>query len=530
MLAKEITGTGGGCIGLIEVSDFSPAGIANFNTQFNLTAFGSAGGPTLTDVLAPGNENPGTNEREDETMLDIEYAHAFAPGASIKVYLADPGSAANPNDINASVAALTSAVNDDACTAMSISIKSCGFPDSFYTGALNTTLLQAQAQMQTVFVAEGDEGAAEFNPSDCSEYGVSPNVNELASNPLITAVGGTQFIPTYENGNDVGFVAEQAWNEMSRDSTGIASTGGGLSTVFTKPTFQTNGTPDDGQRDVPDISMEAACSTPGVFSVFPDRASGNAVKCCACGTSLGAPIWAGITELIVQTNGGGVGTLNPTLYSLGNRQDTASTGIRDVISGNNDFDNTSVNPSVEVTGFTAAAGYDLATGWGTPDLAVFVPAFLGLPVPTTTPTATSTTKPTPSRTPTPTRTPTATPTPGPAKLTITKSISFGKTTEVGDTSKPKDATVKNASPKKGGGTAIIATATTDNPLFAVTERCSPATLEPGKSCKIGVTFKPISTTAVTGHLIIDRQCGRLAADDPAIGNRQSTEGEKIARD
>jgi hypothetical protein len=81
----------------------------------------------------------------------------------------------------------------------------------------------------------------------------------------------------------------------------------------------------------------------------------------------------------VQSNSGTrLGSINTRLYALGNQQDTAATGIRDVITGNNDFNG--------VTGFQAGTGFDLASGWGTPDVATFVPAYLGLPIPTATPT------------------------------------------------------------------------------------------------------------------------------------------------
>ena len=90
--------------------------------------------------------------------------------------------------------------------------------------------------------------------------------------------------------------------------------------------FQTPGTPNDGTRDVPDISMEAACVTPGAFSVFPGTKTGNQVSCCACGTSIGAPIWAGISELILQSNGQQpIAPFNTRLYELGNMQNTAAT-------------------------------------------------------------------------------------------------------------------------------------------------------------------------------------------------------------
>jgi subtilase family serine protease len=314
-------------------------------------------------------------------MFDLLYAHAIAPGAQINLYLTDFNTPPyKPNFITSTVDSLKTAVNQDACSALSISIESCGFPEAFYTDELHLIYEQAAAQGQTVFVAEGDQGVAEFQPSPlgCST-GTLPHVNELASDPLVTSVGGTQFTPKYDAGkHDIGYVAESVWNEPQiaiQSDEGNGATGGGRSAFFPKPPFQALGTPNDGMRDVPDISMEAACSTPGVFTVspFPAGPTSHTVTFPGCGTSLGAPIWAAITELLVQSNHDQqwLGTLNPRLYALGNEQNTATTGIRDVTTGNNNFNG--------VQGFNAAPGYDLATGWGTPDISTFVPAYFNPP-------------------------------------------------------------------------------------------------------------------------------------------------------
>ncbi len=92
------------------------------------------------------------------------------------------------------------------------------------------------------------------------------------------------------------------------------------------------------------------------------------VICCIGGTSLGAPAWAGISQLISQANGAPIGNLNAQIYQLGAEADGATTGIRDVTSGNTNFNG--------VPGFPAKTGYDKASGWGTVDMGLFVPAFL----------------------------------------------------------------------------------------------------------------------------------------------------------
>ncbi|HUY20604.1 MAG TPA: protease pro-enzyme activation domain-containing protein [Candidatus Binataceae bacterium] len=456
LLKAGINGSGGGCIGVIEVSDYMNAGIASFDKTFNLAA------AKLTRVIPADSDNPGLNSRAGETTLDIEYSHMMAPGAPISVYIADPATFGG-NSILATVDALNTAVNQPTCTALSISIESCGQPSSFFTGALHTTYAKAAAQGQTVFVAEGDEGAAEFDFDPTTGkcvVGTSRNVNELASDQYVTSIGGTQFQPNYNSkGADVGFVAESVWDEPNPSNPAIGSGGGGQSKVWPKPSFQNSGTPADGVRDVPDISMEAACSTPGAFSVFPASKSPTKVQCCACGTSLGAPVWAGIARLMVQANGQHpLGSINPQLYELGNRQDTPATGIRDVTLGNNDYNG--------VTGFDAGTGYDLVSGWGTPDVTTLVSAFV----------ATDTIN---------------------ATLTFTPAKLKFRATPDGTTSKPLLVTIKNVS--KGVLVAIASQSAL--PPFAVSSQCG-ETLLPGKSCKVKVTFSPTDTVSHTALLSI----------------------------
>ena len=140
--------------------------------------------------------------------------------------------------------------------------------------------------------------------------------------------------------------------------------GGGESKVFKKPAFQKGLIPKDKKRDVPDISFGASPESPGFFFGGRDHYGGPAVECCIGGTSIGAPSWAGISRLISQQEGAWVGNLNTRIYQLGVENDGATTGIRDVTSGNNSFNG--------VTGFSAGPGYDKASGWGTVDMGLFI--------------------------------------------------------------------------------------------------------------------------------------------------------------
>jgi len=353
LLNQDIDGTTSGCIGVIEDSDIDKPAADAFNTQFGLPALTGA---NFSTVLVDGG-NPGQTRDEDETMLDVNYSHAVAPGSSIRIYLGE-GSSAILDAIHAAVTE-----KNGPCNAVSISFSFCGGSKGFYK-TQNNFLAQAAAQGQSIFVATGDAGVAglkvDKNNSTCVT-GTSKNVNELAASPNATAIGGTEFTADYSGGNDVGSVSESVWNDDE------GASGGGESKVFKKPAFQKGQIKKDKKRDLPDISFGASPELPGFF--YGGRIGGEpAVICCIGGTSVGAPSWAGISQLLSQVNGGPIGNLNKRIYELGAENDDATTGIRDVTTGNNNFNG--------ITGFTARPGYDKATGWGTADIDLFVPAYL----------------------------------------------------------------------------------------------------------------------------------------------------------
>jgi len=391
LLGNGITGAGGDCIAIIGDSDYLDAAVSEFDSQFGLPA------SNITRVV--GGSNKGINSDESEALLDLEWSHAVAPGAAQRYYF----SATGLTD------AISSAISDDACGAINISFIYCGASNSFYTG-MDSLFSQAAAQGQSVFVASDDDGAAGLvvnSQGNACVTGSTRNVSELAASPNATGVGGTQYSPTWNgSGNDIGSVPESVWDES------IGASGGGASAIFSKPAYQTGpGVPVDGFRHVPDIAMIASPDLPGVF--LGDDSSGTAViDCCWGGTSLSAPIWAGISKLLSQQAGARIGNINPRVYALA-ASSGASAGFRDVTTGTNTFN--------QVTGFPAGTGYDQSTGLGTVDLAVFVPAFTGTTptpssTPSSTPTATSTASSTPAPSPTPIRTPTPTPSRSPTPV------------------------------------------------------------------------------------------------------------------
>jgi kumamolisin len=345
------TGTGADCIALVETGDFEDDALALFDATFGLPAI------TVSRVLADGtNPGAGPPRAQMESDLDVEYAHAAAPGAPIIAYLGAGGSA--------TLDALARAVSDNTCGAISLSFEFCGAGPSFFSGTLDPLLAQAEAQGQAVFAAAGDEGAAgvKATSSGCVVGSGAPRVSEMAADPHVTAVGGTQFTPTFDgSGNDVGYATESVWHDKApipKSERGAG--GGGRSSVFAKPSFQSGVFPKDKHRDIPDVSLGASAFDPGFFFAFGGQLG------IAGGTSLSTPVWAGISALAAQNAGmTRVGNLNAKLYALGPIDNTASSGLHDVTIGNNSFNG--------VPGYTAKPGFDRATGWGTPDIGILVP-------------------------------------------------------------------------------------------------------------------------------------------------------------
>ena len=494
-------GASGDCIAVVEDSDYLEAAPTLFVSDFSLATL------NLTRVL-PDGSSPGRTSDENETLLDIEWAHAAAPGAPITAYIGD-GSTSLYDAINA-------AVTDDTCGSISISFGYCGASSSFYTNSLDPLFVKAAGQGQTVFVSSGDEGAAGLvlnSAGDECVTGTSRNVNEMSADTNVSSVGGTSFTPNYNShGADVGDVAESVWND------GGGASGGGASQVFTKPSYQVGVTPSDGQRDVPDVAFSASPESPGFYWVTDDDSTAE-LTCCIGGTSLAAPLWAGLSKLIAQTEGGRIGSMNQRIYQLGELASTAQSGIRDVTSGNNDFNG--------VTGFAAQSGYNQATGWGTADMGVFVGAFVSsTPTPTASPsptasstaTATASVSPTPtiSATPTvsatPTESATATPTVTPtaavaAELSVSaRTIHFPSAIVLGSNgvaSLTRTITISNPKTRRQDASVNISgLSPSPSALFSVVSQTCIGILQPGAKCTVSLTYTPNAPGSQSGALTI----------------------------
>ena len=205
------------------------------------------------------------------------------------------------------------------------------------------------------------------------------------SDPLVTGVGGTKL-----HLNDQGYrtAPDSVWNDLS-STFGIpgpvytnGSSGGGLSTVFSRPKFQNGvaGTVGDS-RGTPDIAMNAAGSASVDFYDTADPSvKGWGI---IAGTSEASPLFSGIVALTDQLAGHRIGLLNPALYAMGR---SGARGIVPIAQGGNTYifcpvadtqtDDSCASAAdlVTVPGFNANGSYNDASGWGTVNAAAFVPA------------------------------------------------------------------------------------------------------------------------------------------------------------
>ena len=294
-----------------------------------------------------------------ETTLDVEWAHAMAPGAKILLVETPAaeveGRSGFPQIIKAEKYVVRHHLAD--VISQSFGATEPTFRSSAVIQALRGAyrLAAKPAYRVTVVASTGDSGAAGMTYSTRS-YFTAPEVSWPASDPLVTAVGGTQLTPA---GGATRLGPGQAWS----------GSGGGRSAVFARPAYQSSVAGIVGQRrGIPDISMDASCaSAAAVYGSNGGYLSGWST---ACGTSLAAPMFAGIVALAAQRAGHTLGAINPALYQMAASH---APGIVDVVHGDNSFGFSSHGQTHLVPGFRAQRGYDLISGLGTIDAAQFVP-------------------------------------------------------------------------------------------------------------------------------------------------------------
>jgi Pro-kumamolisin, activation domain/Putative Ig domain/Subtilase family len=336
----------GQTIALVELEPFAPSDIAAYQACYKTNA-------AVTTVNVAGGLN--TTKSEGEATLDIEQVIGLAPQANVRVYQ-------GPNNGAAGVLAILSAItSEDVAKSISTSWGLCELPSERSAYLLENNLLEeAAAQGQSFFSAAGDDGS-----EDCYRFNKSTglSVDNPSSQPFATGVGGTTLTSAAEH-------RETLWNEGAKRGAG----GGGVSSIWPMPSYQSSAAPglgvvnaDSGSacgvslcREVPDVSADAAPSSG--YPIYDDGGWQT-----FGGTSAAAPLWAAFAALADASPGCAarpVGFVNPALYALGSS--AYPTNLRDVTAASpsgfatNDFLFAGTQP------YPATAGYDMATGLGTP--------------------------------------------------------------------------------------------------------------------------------------------------------------------
>lgn len=325
-----VSQTGAGqTLALFELDGYKASDITAYESYFGLPAI------PLQNVLVDGYSGA-AGSGAGEVTLDIELQAALAPGATkIIVY-------EGPNSNTGVVDTYNRIATDNLAKSISTS---WGEPENSAPASVRNSesaaFQQMAAQGQSIFAASGDSGAY--------DNGSSLSVDDPASQPYMTGVGGTALTTSGAGG---AYSSEKTWNGGSVASGGG---GGGISAVWPIPSYQSvvaGSAASKGSttmRNVPDVSLNADPNT-GYAIYF----GGKWVV--YGGTSCAAPLWAAFTALVNQQRAAnGLGTLgfaNPPIYAAAQGANYAA-DFHDIADGSTNLF------------YPAVMGYDDATGWGT---------------------------------------------------------------------------------------------------------------------------------------------------------------------
>jgi hypothetical protein len=485
-----VNGTGR-TIGIVAKSNIKLQDVTDFRNLFGLAK-------NPPQVILNG-KDPGLVKNDElEALLDSSWSGAIAPNATVKLVVSADTNASDGVDLSERYI-----IDNNLADVMSESYGDC---EANYTAAqaaqIESLAQQAAAQGITYLVSTGDSGSAGCDDPSSKTTATGPlSVNILASTPYTMAVGGTQF---NENGNNaaywnshnnsvyesvLSYIPEDVWNESctvaqcGSTNAGIWASGGGASTVFPKPSWQTGvtGIPNDGVRDVPDVALTAASHD--YYLLCQDgsctaNSKGSFTFHGVSGTSASAPSFAGIMALVNQKTGSRQGQANYFFYQLAAAESLSQcNGSATALpAGNCVFNDVSVGNNA-VPGeagygtpnaqYQATPGYDLATGLGSVNVSNLVNEWLGVSSPS-----------------------------GQASIEPT-SLAFGSQ-GVASASASKPITLTNS------GTSpllirLIAMTGADPSDFLETNNCGPS-LPAGGHCTIAVTFAPTTTGSRSASL------------------------------
>lgn len=287
----------------------------------------------------PESERSQVLEASGEVNMDVQIVAGLCPEAEIVVYFTQFSQ-------KGWVDLLDEVMKGQPASPVSVSV-SWGLPEDSpdFSAAARSAIderLQAAAALGiTVCVSAGDDGSGD-QVSDGSAH-----VNYPASSTYVLAVGGTMI----EGGDEVVW-----WQAPGERADGGGSTGGGVSTVFQRPAWQTVEVQSLNQggfkgRIVPDIA--ALAGPPYYQLVFMGQPAPNG------GTSASAPLWASLIARIAAVHAAPA-FMAPLLYQAGNGGKALGSSVcADITSG----DNTTPKPG---RGYNAGPGFDAVSGWGIP--------------------------------------------------------------------------------------------------------------------------------------------------------------------
>ncbi len=316
----------------------------------DLQAFWSNNGvsQSLNNYSVVNVDNTNVSGPTGEETLDVEWSSGIASGAKIVVYacgdldyvndcysrlLDDLQSGAQPNLHQVSISFGAGEISDET-------------PDDI--NSVHGLFTSIAAYGVSLFASTGDDGP----------YGNDEGRIEAlypASDPLVTAVGGTSLFLSSSDGVN----AEYGWSVISGAKGAHAhdSSGGGISVVFGRPSWQVGtGVNTGAMRQIPDVSLVGDPDT-GCYVYFKGRAEQDG------GTSLSTPIWAGLCAMVNQARANqgssALQGLNPAVYPL-----LGTSALRDITSGTDGV-------------YSCTTGYDLLTGVGVPNFNTLYQDLLG---------------------------------------------------------------------------------------------------------------------------------------------------------
>lgn len=318
-----------------------------------------------------------------EVALDTQWAHATAPHANILLMTTNVAETQGVQGLPQMMDAEQFIVDNHMADVISQSFSTTeqDFNSTASLQNLRHAYVSAAADGVTVLASSGDSGSDDpgktpiKNPAQLSV----PSVGWPASDPLVTAVGGTYLCTDGATGTTVDSAGPGGLCSRFPGvrEVGWTDSGGGYSSVFARPSYQdalpAGSTPIGAMRGVPDIAYQASSTTgPLIYDTAPGDNGGSNVNppdgswFVIGGTSSSCPQWAGLVAIADQIAGHGLGLINPTLYALADGPGYAQ-DFFDVTTGNN-------TTSATIPGFPATSGWDPVTGLGTPDAAKLVPA------------------------------------------------------------------------------------------------------------------------------------------------------------